>query len=290
IRSMMQAVYQAENIGHFGLGYSEYTHFTSPIRRYPDLLVHRAIRFLLRSKKGNRHLRKSTAAGLLERSEIYPYNPRQIAELGDNCSVTERRADSASYDVIDWLKCEYMQSRVGDEFDGTIASVTGFGLFVELDGIYIEGLVHITALDNDYYHFDAISHVLTGERTGKRYHMGDSVRVKVAAVSLDERKIDLVMVGAAATSGRKRGSSKKSSRKTSATGRSSAKNTSSKRSSRDQKDSDNRRPRKSTNKSAGNVKGEGKGKGKGKGKGNAKARANAKGSANSRSRKPGSRR
>ena len=195
IRSMMRAVYQAENVGHFGLGYSEYTHFTSPIRRYPDLLIHRAIRLLLRSKKRNRHLRKSPVPALLTRAEIYPYHQNQMTELGDSCSFTERRADAASFDVIDWLKCEYMQSRVGDEFDGTIASVTGFGLFVELDGIYIEGLVHITALDNDYYHFDAVSHVLTGERTGRRYHMGDGVRVKVAAVSLDERKIDLVMVG-----------------------------------------------------------------------------------------------
>jgi ribonuclease R len=195
IRSMMQAIYQAENVGHFGLGYPEYTHFTSPIRRYPDLLVHRAIRCMLRDKKRNRHLRKSPSASPLTLAQIYPYSGNQMAELGAGCSTTERRADAASYDVIDWLKCEYMQDRVGDEFDGTIASVTGFGLFVELEGIYIEGLVHITALDNDYYHFDAVSHVLAGERTGKRYHMGDSVRVKVAAVSLDERKIDLVMVG-----------------------------------------------------------------------------------------------
>ncbi len=196
IRSMMQAVYQPENIGHFGLGFAVYTHFTSPIRRYPDLLVHRAIRLLLRSRKKNAHLVKIAAAGKLDKAQIYPYSARDMEQLGESCSVSERRADAASYEVVDWLKCEYMQSRVGDEFDGTVASVTGFGLFVELDGIYIEGLVHITALDNDYYHFDAISHVLTGERTGKRYHMGDSVRVQVAAVSLDERKIDLVMVGA----------------------------------------------------------------------------------------------
>jgi ribonuclease R len=205
IRSMMQAIYQAENVGHFGLGYPEYTHFTSPIRRYPDLLVHRAIRCLLRGGKRNRHLRKSPSASPLARAQIYPYSGNQVAGLGESCSTTERRADAASYDVVDWLKCEYMQSRVGDEFDGTIVSVTGFGLFVELDGIYIEGLVHITALDNDYYHFDAAGHVLAGERTGKRYHMGDSVRVKVAAVSLDERKIDLVMDGMPAS--RKHGKS-----------------------------------------------------------------------------------
>ncbi len=216
IRSMMQAVYQAENIGHFGLGFAVYTHFTSPIRRYPDLLVHRAIRYLLRGKKKNSHLLRVSGAPSLPRAEIYPYNQNEMDLLGDNCSTTERRADTASYEVVDWLKCEYMQSRVGDEFDGTVASVTGFGLFVELDGIYIEGLVHITALDNDYYHFDAISHVLTGERTGKRYRMGDSVRVQVAAVSLDERKIDLVMVG----SGRKDGRSGAPGRK--AAGRKSA--------------------------------------------------------------------
>ncbi|MCB1670215.1 MAG: ribonuclease R [Pseudomonadales bacterium] len=196
IRSMMQAVYQAENVGHFGLGFAVYTHFTSPIRRYPDLLVHRAIRFLLRGKKQNPHLLRPGGAPALSRPKIYPYDQNDMTSLGESCSATERRADAASYDVVDWLKCEYMQSRVGDEFDGTVATVTGFGLFVELDGIYIEGLVHITALDNDYYHFDAISHVLTGERTGRRYRMGDSVRVQVAAVSLDERKIDLVMVGA----------------------------------------------------------------------------------------------
>ena len=266
IRSMMQAVYQAENIGHFGLGYSEYTHFTSPIRRYPDLLVHRAIRFLLRSKKRNRHLRKSPAADPLTRSEIYPYNQNQVAELGDSCSVTERRADAASYDVIDWLKCEYMQSRVGDEFDGTIASVTGFGLFVELDGIYIEGLVHITALDNDYYHFDAVSHVLTGERTGKRYHMGDSVRVKVAAVSLDERKIDLVMVGASMTRGRS-----KSTAKTSATKREKrGKNEEGKsRAGKSTKSSSRKTVSKSKGTSKGKAKVTGKGKEKVKGKGRA---------------------
>ena len=210
IRSMMQATYQAENIGHFGLGYSEYTHFTSPIRRYPDLLVHRAIRSLLRSKKHNRHLRKSPAAPPLDRAHIYPYSANQIAELGVHCSATERRADAASYDVVDWLKCEYMQSRVGDEFDGTIAGVTGFGLFVELDGVYIEGLVHITALDNDYYHFDAVSHVLVGERRGKRFHMGDSVRVKVAAVNLDERKIDLTMLAMPGASKRRKWTGKSS--------------------------------------------------------------------------------
>jgi len=280
IRSMMQAVYQPENIGHFGLGYSEYTHFTSPIRRYPDLLVHRAIRFLLRSKKGNRHLRKLPAVDHLPRSEIYPYNQNQMVELGGSCSVTERRADAASYDVIDWLKCEYMQSRVGDEFDGAIASVTGFGLFVELDGIYIEGLVHITALDNDYYHFDAVSHVLTGERTGKRYHMGDSVRVKVAAVSLDERKIDLVMVGTSPAKGRRRAAPKSSAAKTDRRGKKEEGKKEEGKSKRRQ--SQQRSPKK----------GPKKGPKKSSSKSSRKTAAKSKGTAKtpSRSRKPGSRR
>lgn len=300
IRSMMQAVYQADNVGHFGLGYSEYTHFTSPIRRYPDLLVHRAIRFLLRSRKRNPHLRKVKGAGQLTRSEIYPYNHNQVVELGESCSLTERRADSASYDVIDWLKCEYMQSRVGDEFDGTIASVTGFGLFVELDGIYIEGLVHITALDNDYYHFDAVSHVLAGERTGRQYHMGDSVRVKVAAVSLDERKIDLVMVGESATAGRttakrkgaparkeSRGKERAKGRKNKAARKNSSKETRSRKGTARGKGSE-------TGKGAGNASdrnsGRRTGSGDSTGKAKSKRKGNAKKKTSSRTRKPGSRR
>ena len=195
IRSLMQAVYQPQNIGHFGLGYDAYAHFTSPIRRYPDLLVHRAIRYLIRAGKGGKHVLRVKAAESIPRDEIYPYSAGQMQGLGETCSFTERRADAASYDVVDWLKCEYIQGHIGDELPGTVSSVTGFGLFVELDDIYIEGLVHITALDNDYYHFDPIRHQLKGERRGKIYRLGDSVRVKVAAVSLDERKIDLVMAG-----------------------------------------------------------------------------------------------
>ncbi|MFM1896073.1 MAG: hypothetical protein RLZZ385_1147, partial [Pseudomonadota bacterium] len=198
IRSLMQAVYQPQNIGHFGLGYEAYTHFTSPIRRYPDLLVHRAIRYMIRAGKGGRHVSKVKGAEAISRQQIYPYSPGQMQGLGETCSFAERRADAASYDVIDWLKCEYIQAHLGDEFPGTVSSVTGFGLFVELDDIYIEGLVHITALDNDYYHFDPVRHQLKGERRGKIYRLGDGVRVKVAAVSLDERKIDLVMAGSSA--------------------------------------------------------------------------------------------
>ncbi|MEX1197785.1 MAG: ribonuclease R [Pseudohongiellaceae bacterium] len=193
VRSMMQAVYQPENLGHFGLGFEAYTHFTSPIRRYPDLLVHRALRFLIRKTLQRKHVRKAKGASRLSRKEIYPYDLADMEQFGDNCSVTERRADAAVYDVLDWLKCEYIEDRVGEEFDGTIASVTGFGLFVQLNDIYVEGLVHITALQNDYYQFDPARQHLRGERSGITYQLGGSVRVKVARVDLNERKIDLVL-------------------------------------------------------------------------------------------------
>ncbi len=194
IRSLMQAVYQPENLGHFGLGYEAYAHFTSPIRRYPDLLVHRAIRYLIRNKPG-RHVRKQDGAADLAKKTIYPFDLKNMIQFGEHCSMAERRADAASYSVIDALKCEYMQNRVGDEFTGTITSVTSFGLFVELNDIYIEGLVHISELSNDYYHFDPVRHCLSGERSQKVYRLGDSVEVKVVRVDLNEKKIDLQMIG-----------------------------------------------------------------------------------------------
>ena len=194
IRSLMQAVYSPENLGHFGLGYDAYAHFTSPIRRYPDLLVHRAIRYLVRNKPGA-HVKKQPGAADLAKKAIYPFDLKQMVELGVICSTSERRADAASYSVIDALKCEYMQDRVGDEFIGTVTSVTSFGLFVELNEIYVEGLVHISELSNDYYHFDPVHHSLSGERSQKTYRLGDSVEVKVVRVDLDEKKIDLQMVG-----------------------------------------------------------------------------------------------
>ena len=194
IRSLMQAVYSPENLGHFGLGYDAYAHFTSPIRRYPDLLVHRAIRYLVRNNPGA-HVKKHPEAADLAKKTIYPFDLKQMVELGEICSTSERRADAASYSVIDALKCEYMQDRVGDEFIGTVTSVTSFGLFVELNEIYVEGLVHISELSNDYYHFDPVHHSLSGERSQKTYRLGDSVEVKVVRVDLDEKKIDLQMVG-----------------------------------------------------------------------------------------------
>src|SRR5690606_1932303 len=201
IRSLLQAVYQPENLGHFGLGFEAYTHFTSPIRRYPDLLVHRALRYLIRNPKHKSHVLKAPGARALARKQIYPYDLGDMQRFGEICSMTERRADAASYDVVDWLKCEYVQDRVGDEFPGTVASVTAFGLFVQLSDIYVEGLVHITALKNDYYQFDPVRHQLRGERSGVTYHLGDTVRVKVVRVDLDERKIDLAMLDGAGVAG-----------------------------------------------------------------------------------------
>src|SRR5690606_2208529 len=201
IRSLKQARYQAENIPHFGLGYDAYTHFTSPIRCYPDLIIHRALRYLIRNRKQKAHVDKVKGNPPLTRKEIYPYNKADLESLGEHLSATERRADSAAYDVIDWLKCEYMQERLGSEYDGTVVAVTNFGLFVELSDIYIDGLVHVTALDNDYYHFDPAAHSLSGERTGAVYHLGDTVRVLVARVDVDERKIDLQLVSANTTKG-----------------------------------------------------------------------------------------
>jgi ribonuclease R len=194
LRSMTQAVYQTNNVGHFGLNYEGYTHFTSPIRRYPDLLVHRAIRALLHSKKRVAHLKRvaSTQRQALEIN--YPYDFGQISEGGDHCSMTERRADEATRSVVNWLKCEYLLEHVGKEFRGIVSAVTGFGLFVELEPVYIDGLVHITGLPKDYYHHEAAHHRLVGERTGRVFRLGDVLQVQVARVDMDERKIDLELV------------------------------------------------------------------------------------------------
>jgi ribonuclease R len=181
LRSMQQAMYSSDNLGHFGLAYPAYTHFTSPIRRYPDLIVHRAIKHLIDG---------GTA-------EDFEYTKTELQGIGEHCSGTERRADEATRDAESWLKCEYMQDKLGEELEGTITSVNSFGIFVELDDIYVDGLVHITALDNDYYHFDPVGHRLHGERTGTVYRLGDRLRVQVAAVNLDERKIDFVLVKSA---------------------------------------------------------------------------------------------
>ncbi len=172
LRSLQQAVYSPDNVGHFGLAYESYTHFTSPIRRYPDLLVHRAIKAALARKR---------------------YAPGDWHELGAHCSMTERRADDATRDVVAWLKCYYMQDKIGASLEGSISGVTAFGVFVALDEVYAEGLVHVSDLGNDYYHFDPIRHQLMGERTRTRYRLGDRLRVKVARVDLDTSKIDFVL-------------------------------------------------------------------------------------------------
>lgn len=177
LRSLKQAIYSPQSDGHFGLAYPTYTHFTSPIRRYPDLLIHRAISYLIEHKP----------------IEEYYYTINQMEKLGDHCSMTERRADDATRDVISWLKCEYMQDKVGEVLAGVISGVTSFGVFVELQSVYIEGLVHITDLHNDYYHYDALRHQLVGKNTGVTYHIGQELLVKVARVNLDERKIDFIL-------------------------------------------------------------------------------------------------
>ncbi len=177
LRSLSQAVYTTENVGHFGLAYGAYAHFTSPIRRYPDLLVHRAIKHAIG---------EGTA-------ETFNYSAMELQSHGEHCSTTERRADDATRDALDTLKCEYMLNKVGEQFDGIITSVTSFGLFVMLTNVYIDGLVHITALDKDYFHFDPVGHRLTGERSGKVYRLGDPLRIQIAAVNVDDRKIDFVL-------------------------------------------------------------------------------------------------
>ena len=192
LRSLSQAVYSSDNHGHFGLNYEAYTHFTSPIRRYPDLLTHRAIRSVIRSKQDTPHVRRAGAT-VIPKARIYPYDEAALEQLGEQCSMNERRADEATRDVVNWLKCEFMKDRVGESFPGVITAVTGFGLFVELTDIFVEGLVHVTALPGDYYHFDPVHHRLAGEKTGRSFRLGDTVEVRVMRVDLDERKIDFEM-------------------------------------------------------------------------------------------------
>jgi ribonuclease R len=178
LRSQSLAAYQTGNEGHFGLALVAYAHFTSPIRRYPDLLVHRAIHHLL--KRGKK-------AG-------YTYSEEAMSELCARCSHNSRRAEEAERDVIDRLKCAYLETRIGEEFEGLVSGVTSFGLFVELDYGRISGLVHVTGLPNDYYHFDPVAHRMTGERRGQVFQLSDRVKVSVLAVNLDERKIDFELV------------------------------------------------------------------------------------------------
>ncbi len=174
LRSLAQAVYSPGNVGHFGLALDAYAHFTSPIRRYPDLQAHRAIHHALNGGK----------------PADFPSTHVELVGLGEHCSMTERRADDAVRDAVEWLKCEFMLDKVGQVFEGIITGVTGFGLFVELRGVFVEGLVHVTSLRNDYYQFDPVGHRLHGERSGQVYRLGDGLTVRVIRVDLDERKID----------------------------------------------------------------------------------------------------
>lgn len=190
LRSLRQAMYQVENHGHFGLGYEAYTHFTSPIRRYPDLLVHRAIRSVIRSNEPTTHVRRVETAKPIPRKFIYPYSAADMLVFGEQCSRTERRADEATRDVVSWLKCEYLRDQVGAIYDGHVSAVTSFGLFVELNELYIEGLIHITSLPHDYYRFEPAQQRLVGERTRKVFGLGDGLVVRVVRVDLDNRKID----------------------------------------------------------------------------------------------------
>jgi ribonuclease R len=208
LRSMQQAIYTPTNSGHFGLAYEAYTHFTSPIRRYPDLLVHRVIKALLawasatpgwpgrgHGKPGaSRPRRCARAAASRPRRATAARNAALWEAAGAHCSANERRADEASRDVEAWLKCRYMREHLGEEYGGTVSAATSFGLFVTLDAMYVEGLVHITELGGEYFRFDEARQELRGERTGIRYAVGTRVRVQVSRVDLDGRKIDFRMV------------------------------------------------------------------------------------------------
>ena len=174
LRSLPQAEYNSKNIGHFGLSLENYTHFTSPIRRYPDLITHRIIKNALGKNRTRKHL----------------YLLDDISFLGAHCSDTERKAEEAARDIQDFFKCLYMQDKIGKTFKGVISTVTSFGIFVEIENIFVSGLVHIKQLKKDYYHFEPDNHRLYGEHTGHIYQIGEKVKIKLAAVNINEGKID----------------------------------------------------------------------------------------------------
>jgi ribonuclease R len=231
LRAMQQAIYTPLNSGHFGLSYAAYTHFTSPIRRYPDLLVHRVIKALLAGKKYHLQVAELATSAVHSRKPRLTMASKAVAQArlaspaklptaevlsweaaGAHCSANERRADEASRDVEAWLKCKFMREHLGEEFGGTVTAVTSFGLFVTLDDLYVEGLVHITELGGEYFRFDEARQELRGERTGVRYAVGARVRVQVSRVDLDGRRIDFRLVheaglGGGARSGRDKAAS-----------------------------------------------------------------------------------
>jgi ribonuclease R len=226
LRSMQQAIYQPENEGHFGLSYPAYAHFTSPIRRYPDLLVHRSIKAILSKKAYHPHLPedvpmnltmprkgqgRANAAAVKQSQQDAKGRSKRAgnvkgskegaalavwAQFGVHCSANERRADEASRDVEAWLKCYYMRDHLGQEYAGTITGVANFGLFVQLESLFVEGMVHVTELGGDYYQYDEARQELRGERTGIRYRIGDRLHVLVSRVDLDARKIEFSLVKA----------------------------------------------------------------------------------------------
>lgn len=216
LRSLNRAVYSPEStVGHFGLAHEHYAHFTSPIRRYPDLLVHRAIGYLLdhEGKSPVSKLAGKVRSTLKGKASLFRYEKEDMVRFGDQCSTTERRADDATRDATEWLKCEYMMDHVGDQFDGVVSGVTGFGLFVTLNDIFVDGLIHVTALQNDYYHFDPVRHQLTGEQSGRGFRLGDPIRVQVARVDLDERKIDFIHLNGDSAPSQKKSKKGKQKRK-----------------------------------------------------------------------------
>lgn len=180
---MMQAYYGAKNAGHYGLAYEAYTHFTSPIRRYPDLLLHRAIKAHLKQKP-------------------YPLSGAALDDAGEHFSQTERRADEASRSVTTWLKCHYMQQHLGDEFIGIVSAVTEFGLFVTLKDLYVDGMIHISQLGDDFFIYDQASQNLIGQNRGQVFGLGDEVKIQVAGVNLEERKIDFQLIKQVTHAGR----------------------------------------------------------------------------------------
>jgi ribonuclease R len=185
---MTQAVYQPGNIGHFGLALEHYAHFTSPIRRYPDLVVHRGIRQVLRG---------GDPQALVDWHGAFPV-------LGQDCSFRERRADEATRGAVAWLKCYYMKDRIGEEFDGIVSGVVDFGLFVQLDGLQVDGLLHISALGQDYFARDRSGFRLVGRSSGRIFRLGDRLRVRVVNVSLDERRVDFELAAEAGEPQRRR--------------------------------------------------------------------------------------
>jgi len=260
IRSMRQAVYQADNIGHFGLALDGYAHFTSPIRRYPDLIVHRAIKGVLKQQGG-------------KVSGAHVYDDEELDELGEQCSMTERRADDATRDVESWLKCEFMQDHIDMIYEGVVASVTSFGLFVRLVDLHIEGLVHIAALGNDYYHYDSERQALIGEQHRKVFRLGDSLQVRVVSVNLEDKQIDFELADTRKGTRARRSDKNKAAKLSQRQNRDKARTSNAASSVREQlmrgeipEAEPKRRGKKSASEDKGREKDKGKGKGKCKGK------------------------